>query len=367
MLRPVKALFWIPALWALAFDWYAGTFSFTPSYLIIPIAAYLGQRYGRRALWLVAVGGLPLLPPLKSYAVVSLPSALDVYVVALAVCALASDPRPLAERAPRFGLPLLAAALAVLPWTLWLGGFELGEVRISVVFGLTSILWLLLFLVGWSAFPARLAVAALALAAALGMGLDGILPETGRHLAWEYRLDSPAACLLGIAYFAAGRLWATMLRTRASPLSSRHAYGLVLLVALVALGFVVNGVALTAMGFESHLLPRWGFLIGAPLGLPLTGLLGGLLAGRRGIVLAVLAVPVFWTLDALALSGFRLPLHEFGAQLHQPLAVLAFGLLGLGMRNRALGTEEMSKKEKKIGVGRQEIGFRALRPRDGYA
>jgi hypothetical protein len=377
MLRPVnvKALFWIPALWALAFNWYAGPFSFTPSYLIIPIAAYLGQRYGRSALWLVAVGGLPLLPPLRSYAFISLPSALDVYVVALAVCALASDERPLAERTPRFGhtpktavagLPLLAAALAVLPWTLWLGGFELGGVRIGVVFGLTSILWLLLFLVGWSAFPARQAVAALVLAAALGTGLDGILPEAGRHLAWEYRLDSPAACLLGIAYFAAGRLWATMLRTRASPLSSRHAYGLVLLVALVALGFVVNGVALTATGFESHLLPRWGFLIGAPLGLPLTGLLGGLLAGRRGIVLAVLAVPVFWTLDALALSGFRLPLHEFAAQLHQPLAVLAFGLLGLGMRSRALGTEGLARK-KEIGVGRQEIGFRALRPRDGYA
>jgi hypothetical protein len=80
----------------------------------------------------------------------------------------------------------------------------------------------------------------------------------------------------------------------------------------------------------------------------------------------VLAVPVFWTLDALALSGFRLPLHEFAAQLHQPLAVLAFGLLGLGMRSRALGTEGLARK-KEIGVGRQEIGFRALRPRDGYA
>jgi hypothetical protein len=363
-LRPMnlKALLWVPALWALAFDWYAGTF--TPSYLAIPIAAYLGQRYGRRALWLVALGGLPLLPPLESYAFVSLAAALDVYVVALAVCALAADERPLAERVPRFGLPLLAAALAVLPWTMSFYGFELGEVRIRVVFGFISMLWLLLFLFGWSAFPARQAVAALVLAAAAGIGLDTIFPVVGRHFLWDYRLDSPAACLMGIAYFAAGRLWATMLRTRASPLSPGPAYAFVLLVAAVAaLGYTFSLAALNAIGLEVHIIPRWGYLLGAPRGLPLAGLLGGLLLGRRGVAVAVLAVPVFWALDAFALSGFRLPLHEFAAQLHQPLAVLAFGLLGLAMRGRALGTEGRSQAM----AWRKKIGVRALRPRDGYA
>ncbi|MFL6571779.1 MAG: hypothetical protein ACJ8G4_08500 [Burkholderiales bacterium] len=362
----VKALLWIPALWALAFDWYAGPFSFTPAYLAIPIAACLGQRYGRRALWLVGLGGLPCLPPLESHAFVSLASALDVYAVALVVCALAADERPLAERVPRFGLPLLAAALAALPWTIWFYGFELGEVRIAVVFGFTAMLWLLLFLFGWRAFPARQAVAALALAAAAGLALDAIVPGVGRHLSWDYRLDSPAACLMGIAYFAAGRLWSTMLRTRASPLSPGLAHALVLAVAAVALGYTVNRAALTAIGFEAHLLPRWGYVLGAPLGLPLAGLLGGLLAGRRGIAVAVLAVPVFWALDALALSGFRLPVREFAAQLHQPLAVLAFGLLGLALRGRALGTERRLYVAR-IEAGSKKIGVRALRPRDDYA
>ena len=96
----MKTLLWIPALWALAFDWYAGSLSFTPCYLAIPLAALLGQRYGTRALWLVALGGLPLLPPLVSHSIVALTSAPDVYVVALAVCALASDPRPVSERTP---------------------------------------------------------------------------------------------------------------------------------------------------------------------------------------------------------------------------------------------------------------------------
>jgi hypothetical protein len=158
------------------------------------------------------------------------------------------------------------------------------------------------------------------------------------HLWWDYRFDSPAAFLAGVAYFAAGRLWAEMLRTRAAPLAPRDAYSLVLIVAAVALGFVVNRSALVAIGLEPHTLPRYGFLLGAPLALPLTGLLAGMLLGRRGLAVAVLAVPAFWALDALALSGFRLSLHEFRAPLHQPLCVLGFGLLGLAMRSRALGT-----------------------------
>ena len=368
MARSVKALLWIPALWALAFDWYAGPFYFTPSYLIIPIAAYLAQRYGPRAIWLVALGGLPLAPPLESYTFVSLASALDVYAVALAVCALAADERPFAEWAPRFGLPLLAALLAVLPWTISLHGFELAGVRIGVVVGFTAILWFLLFLFGWSGFPSRRAVAALALAAAAGMAAHAIVPEGGRHLGWDYRLDSPAACLMAVAYFAAGRLWATMLRTHTAPLAPRYAYALVLLVAAVGLGYFVNRGVLAAMGFQAHALPRWGFLLGAPLGLPLAGLLGGLLAGKRGIAAALLAIPVFWTLDAFALSGFRLPLHEFAAALHQPLAVLAFGLLGLAMRRRALGTESQAAWNFVAARPQlEQFGFRALKPRDGYA
>ena len=110
-----------------------------------------------------------------------------------------------------------------------------------------------------------------------------------------------------------------------------------LIVAAVAMGYVVNRSALVAIGLEPHALPRYGFLLGAPLALPVTGLLGALLLGRRGLALAVLAVPAFWVLDAFALSGFRLPLHDFRAPLHQPLCVLGFGLLGLAMRGRALG------------------------------
>jgi hypothetical protein len=355
----VKALLWIPALWALAFDWYAGPFSFTPSYLAIPLAALLGQRYGPRALWLVALGGLPLLPPLASYAVVALTSAPDVYVVALAVCALASDERPLAEQAPpRIGLPLFAAVLLVLPMAASLWGTDSDGLRIRMVFGLIAMFWFVLFLLGWSGFSSRRAVVGLALAAAVGMWLDAVVPREGGpffggprvelpllgptgtdSLWWDYRLDSPAAFLAAVAYFAAGRLWATMLRTRAAPLPARHAYGLVLLVAVLALGYFLNRTALLAMGFHAHYLPRHGFLIGAPLALPLAGLLGGLLLGRRGIAVAVLAVPAFWLLNAYAMSGFRLPLHSFAVALHQPLAALGFGLVGLAMRTRALGPE----------------------------
>ena len=356
---PKLAWLWIPALWLLAFNWYAGPFSFTPVFLAVPLAALLGERYGRRALWLVAIGGLPLLPPLASFGFVSLGSAPDVYVVALAVCALVVNQRRVGEeaasRVPRFGAWTFAAALVILPMTMSVWGTGLYELRIDAVFGLTGAFWLLLFLFGWNGFPAGRALAGLALAVAAGMGLHTLAPADGRvffggpqaqlplfglrmeHLWWDYRFDSPAAFLVGVGYFGAGRLWAEMLRTRAAPLAPRDAYALVLLLASVALGFFVNRAALLEIGFEADALPRYGFLLGAPLALPLTGLVAGMLLGGRGIVVAVLAVPAFWALDAFALSGFRFPLRTFSAGLHQPLCVLGFGLLGLAMRSRALG------------------------------
>ena len=383
---------WLPALWLLAFDWSLGPSSFTPVFLIVPLAALLGARYGRRALRLVALGGLPLLLPLMSFRFVSLGSAPDVYAVALAVCALVVNERPLseqaaeraAERVPRFGGWVFAAALVVLPMTLSLWGTELGALRINVIVGLTGLFWLLLFLLGWSGFPARRAVAALALAVVAGMWLHAaVAPADGRmffsgpqaelplfgltrmdYLWWDYRFDSPAAFLAGVAYFAAGRLWAEMLRTRAAPLAPREAWSLVLIVAALALGFVVNRAALVAIGFEPHVLPRYGFLLGAPLALPLTGLLAGLLLGRRGLAVAVLAVPAFLVLDVFAMSGFRLPLREFAAPLHQPLCVLGFGLLGLAMRGRALGKEGRKEPERWIypafRLDWKKIGVRAL-------
>jgi hypothetical protein len=351
-----KALLWIPALWALAFGWHASPVEFTPVFLAVPLAALLGERYGRRALWLVAIGGLPLLAPFASFGFVTLGSAPDVYVVALAVCAIVVSERPVAERVARFGGPLFAAALVLLPMTMSVGGIELHGLRIDVVFGFTGLFWLLLFLLGWSNFPAGWALASLALAMAAGMWLHTLAPADGRvffggpqaqlplfgltrmvHLWWDYRFDTPATFLVGVGYFASGRLWAEMLRTRAAPLAPRDAYALLLLVAALALGFFVNRAALLAIGFEADALPRYGFLLGAPLALPLMGLFGGLLLGRRGIAVAVLAVPAFWALDAFAMSGFRFPLRAFSAGVHQPLCVLGFGLLGLAMRERALG------------------------------
>jgi hypothetical protein len=353
---------WIPAFWLLAFAWYVGPFSFTPVFLAVPLAALLGERYGRRALWLVALGGLPLLPPLASFRFVSFGSATDVYAVALAVCAIVVNERPLSERAPRFGAWTFAAALVLLPMTLSVWGIELHGLRIDVVLGLTGIFWLFLFLLGWGGFPGGWALAGLALAAAAGMWLQTLAPADGRvflsgpqaqlplfgltqmeHLWWDYRFDSPAAFLVGAGYFATGRLWAGMLRTRAAPLAPRDAYALLLLIAALALGFFVNRAALLAIGFEADALPRYGFLLGAPLALPLMGLFGGLVLGRRGVAVAVLAVPAFWALDAFAMSGFSFPLRAFGVALHQPLCVLGFALLGLAMRSRALGADATSR------------------------
>jgi len=77
------------------------------------------------------------------------------------------------------------------------------------------------------------------------------------QLWWDYRLDSTAAFLAGVAYFGAGHLWAEMLRTRASPLPPRRAYALVLAVALLARHpSARERVALDEQGFTHAVLER---------------------------------------------------------------------------------------------------------------
>ena len=95
---------------------------------------------------------------------------------------------------------------------------------------------------------------------------------------------------------------------------------LVLLVAALALGYTVNRAALFGDRARSGRAPALGLPCWrAARAAARRGCFGGLFLGRRGIAVAVLAVPAFWTLDAFALSGFRFPLLAFSAGLHQPL------------------------------------------------
>lgn len=349
------ALLWIAAFWLLALAWNFGPIGFAPSLLAIPLAAMLGQRYGRRALWLVALGGLALLPPSVSYGWLTKIAALDVYAVALAVCALAADERPLAERLPRFpGAAVLAAALVLLPLVFSPWGTDFGgrdEWRIGLAFSFVAIFYFVLFLLGWSGFSSRWTVAALALGTAAGIWLETVVPPDGRallggpaaelplfgltathYLWWDYRLDTSAAFLTGVGWFAGGRLWGRMLRTRAQPIASPYAYALVIGLVALALGSMLNRELIGALGFDPRALPRYAILLGSGLALPLAGLAGGLLLGKRGVLVAAAAVVLFWGLTALLIGGLSLAAHEL-------FVVAGFGLMGAALRERALGTE----------------------------
>ena len=351
------AWLWIPALWLTALAWNSGPISFSPYLLAIPLAALLGARYGYRALWLAAIGGLPLLPPSMSYGWLTKVAALDVYVVAIAACVLAAQGRPLAERLPRIPRPaVLAAALVVLPTAFTVWGTDFLGIRFG--FSFVATFYFLLFLLGWSGFPVRWTIAALALGTVAGMWLETVVPPDGRALfggpeaelplfgptrlhllSWDYRLDTPAAFLTGLAYFGAGRLWAAMLRTRTPPLASPYAYALVLGLVALALGSVLNSELLAAVGLEPRAPPRYALVLGSPLALPLAGLAGGLLLGKRGAVAAVAAVAFFWALTALLLLYFRAPSQAWSIAAHEPLVAAGFGLLGARLRELALGIE----------------------------
>lgn len=359
-MRPLAWL-WIPALWLLALRWhFGGPFSFSPSLATIPLAAMLGARYGRGALWLVALGGLPLLPVWVRYAHVTVVAAIDVYLIALLVCTWAADERPLAERTPRFRRPaLLAVALLLLPFSVSIWGADLpGQNGMGITFIFGALLFFLLFLMGWAGLPAHWVFAGLGLATLTGMWLLSAFPTDGRAIfggpqaelpffgttrlhfvGWGHALDTPAAFLIAIAWFAAGALWARMLRTRTVPVRATYAHGVVVLLALLAFGLLLNRCALAAAGYPPAKLPFYGLVLGSLYAVPLAGLLGGLLLRERGILILVLAVALFWALDPFLLSRFKFPVPTLSAAPQDPLLLIAFGLLGARMREHALGAE----------------------------
>jgi hypothetical protein len=350
-----RAWLWVPGLWLTAVAAQFGPVRVWPALLAIPLAAMLGAHLGRRGLWLAALGLWPLLPPAASVGPWTKIAALDVGVVALAVCALAAQQRPLAERLPRLpgpaalALSLVLLPVAFVPWGTEVGGP--GGWRLSLAIGFVAIFHYLLFLTGWRGIAVGRTAGVLALATVAGMWLETVMPADGRalfggpaaelplvgmvrlhHLTWDYRLDTPAAWITALGWLGAGRLWARLLATRTVPLAPPVAYAVVVGLSALALGSLLNRQLLDALGLDSHALPRAGILLGSAHALPLAGLTAGLLLAGRGVGVAVAAVLAFWAIDAW-LSDFAmvsLPLHE-------PLVAAGFALVGTRMHEHALG------------------------------
>jgi hypothetical protein len=328
--------------------------------LLIPGAALLGQRYGQRGLVVVALGGLPCIIQWR-YSALFGGGCLDIYIASMIVCALAGSLWPhngLHQR--RFSWAYFLAFL-FLPLSLGLYTAEgYGDASFQLVLQLKVLLYLFLFMLGVAGYYTRFVVATIAAFTLVGILLELLqlpgdaqalfggtyaeLPLFGytelRTLWMEYGLDNPAMFFTAIGWFGAGKQVASMLETHEAAMRPWYrSYPPVVLLTLVGLGWETNTYLASAITGNE---PSPAFmLLGSFYALPCAALMGGLLLRWRGVLLVLLLYLVFLVLDALIRADFDIVDPRFLIYVRDPTAVLGFGALGIGLRNRILGTHDV--------------------------
>lgn len=365
-----------------------GGVSLRPSFLSIPLAALLAQRYGRRGLLTVAIGlGLslyivnagwpwvdyspryedyfvkyyferrpfwPVLPlSLRSYAGTFV-NELAVHGIAFVVALHLARPRPFVPAIRLEAMPtaVVVAAVALFPIALTLYREDMGGGL--VVFSPVNLLPLLyssLITFGLCNVKPALVIGALALATATGLSFEllGVAGPLSRAFAIatdlgprffedvRYRLNAPVDLFMGIACFAVGR------QLRSLPFHQGHAEArprgaVVLLAALLALW--VGGLAYELVPSNTgtatfHMLR----LAGDIHALPVLALFAGAVFGARGVALVVAA--------SLMLPFSKLVLAQFGVvqtpiiPLEEPFYGLAFGAMGTALRDRSAAVQRV--------------------------
>jgi hypothetical protein len=308
-------------------------FSFYTPYLLVPFAALLGRRYGVSGVVSIALGGLALVPSISGHWG-GFGGSPALYLIALAVAAIAALPRPLAEclRWPeedRAAWWLGFAAPFLLVLYIGTGRMESagGGLHLSFGFGFSSLGYFLLFVLG--ARGARMTALLLGLAAAAALGWTlmamGLLMRPHGALYLSIRPLQPSAVLGALAMTFAGAATSDFLGGR--PLASFWQRPYWVVAALVVLWFGPAPIA--ALPVDSGFV-RTLHILQVAAALPLAAFMAGLLRGARGVIFVTVLVAgltLVWTVVVLAMEGgarFNLG----GVALEAPFVAAAYGVMG---------------------------------------
>jgi len=339
---------------SLEYHVFVGTAPVAPL-VLLPVSVFLGRRYGRRAVVVVALGGLVLVVG-ASVPPVLCAHHLDVVLASMLVCALAAAPGGWFDAAVARGHALsLAWLLLLCPWSLGIAHLRLGNVDVSLGFRLECLLYVGLFLVGLARRPALRVLPAVAAAAFAGMLLEmAKLPADARDLLggpraelpllgltdlyglWLHNeFDSPTDFLAAAACFLAGGYVARVMRGERALRRSWLLGAGILGLAVLTLGAGIEGAVLGRLELarQAHLS-----LFGSIYALPLAALLAGMVFGRGGILALALLVSAAWAVEGWIAARGNPEDLEIAVVLHQPANVAGFGVLGLALRDAVLGT-----------------------------
>ncbi len=349
---------WLPLILLLSFHvQLADMVKLSAPWLILPLALWLGQRYGKMGLAVVALGGLGL-PLSISYDAISLPAYPDIYLAALFLAWLTGRPEPLQRMAsrtlPAWVLPLILGLLA-LSLGLW-GERYSGDIKLHAVLHFRVLLYLFVFSLGLSRVSLGVALGSLIGVTLFGMLLEGLqlprdasvwlgairadLPLLGltdlKYVKLGFILDTPAELLAATGYLLLGR-------------SLRGAQpGVMQQTLLPGLAAVLLGLLLLGLGRELNLwlvnalvdpdyrrfwkLPVYLRWFGVEEAIPLAAIIAGRYLGYPGLVALLAGVVVMWGLEGGMRAGFELSKFRPHILLSTPLYVFGFGSLGIQIR-----------------------------------
>lgn len=325
-------------------------------WLVLPLALWLGHRYGKMGLAVVALGGLGL-PLHLSYEYISLPGYPDVYLAALFLAWLANRQETLQRLACRhlqpWSLPLILGLLA-LSLGLW-GQYYGGGIELQLLLHFKVLLYLFVFSLGLSRVPLSLVLGSLLVVTLIGMLLDALklprdaavwlnanradLPLLGlielKYLRLDFILDTPAEFLAATGYLLFGR----SLRDAQSAMTKQALHlGLtaVLVLGLLLLGRELNLWLLynasADSDYRSWMLPAQRHWFGVAEAIPLAALIAGRYLGYPGLVALLAGVVAIWSLEGWLRAGFELSRFRLAISLSIPLTVFGFGSIGVQIR-----------------------------------
>lgn len=321
-----------------------GGYSFSAHYLLVPLAALLGGRFGVTGVICVALGGLAFVINVGGpWGSIGGNPAL--YLAALAAAAVAAMPRPAVEWPHWPGEDRAAAWLAfAAPFLLALvagtGDMRLPETGLwfAFRFWLAPLGLFLLFALGARGVRAWPLLLGLAAAAALTWWLEknGLLARSPVAFFVTVSPLHPVTALAALAAFSAGAAMRALLR--GSPLPAFWRRPRVAIAALVALWFasaVLASVPGRLAGASAILVIQSAAM------LPIAAFMAGLLRGARGVVSVSILVPalmILWVIAAWLVSEWfdrdfragRLPLEA-------PFVTAAFAVLGAMIAQRRAG------------------------------
>jgi hypothetical protein len=307
--------------------------AFSPQYLLVPLAAFLGRRFRGLGVLAIAIGGLPFVITIYSpLGLVGGNPAL--YFVSLVVASIAASPRPFLEcfRFPEgersAGWLAFASPFLIV---LYVGATFVMEPALQAgwTFGFALIGYLLVFALGVRGVRFAPLLAGLAACAVASWAIAYLLVSVPRGSP-EIRVAAlqPSMVLAALAMFTAGKASAAFLKGGALGACWRRPW---LTVALLVVFLWFGPPPIAGIQIGLPFAPRLSiFQVAAAL--PLAGFMAGLLSGVHGMLFAtafVVLVLIVWMIVGLAVGMSVNPHFAMGViPLDAPFVAAAFGMMG---------------------------------------